>query len=90
MVTIEHILENKFAQKVDFWGCQMGLFIRYLLEALLTNSTLARFPKWAKSITTCMRKTLVPHMCFEKKINWPCLKWGVGMLLINMNEFEAF
>ena len=54
----------------------MGLFIRYLLEAPLTNSALARFPKWAKSITTCMRKTLVPHMCLAKKLLLALVKMG--------------
>ena len=72
----------------------MGQFIRYMLEALLTNWTLARFPKWAKCITTCMRKTLVPHMCLAKKNNyWPWLKWGVlyhQKSIVEMSSRDGF
>ena len=85
MVTIEHILSNKLAQKVDFWGCQMGLFIKYLLEAPLTNSSLARFPKCDKSITTstCMRKTL--HTVFKGASTWIFLSKACRVDFMGLN-----
>ena len=38
MVTMEQILLQKFALKIELWGCQTALLSRYLISLILAKT----------------------------------------------------